>query len=132
VVFRGFVDDLSEECRSARIALIPEEVGGGFKLKTLDYIFCRVPVASVEAALNGIPSRLKSSFIVESDIGALLATIVTVIDDTDRLDQMQKRAFELAEGLFNWDANGRRFLDALDVAIADRPIERRLLKSARR
>src|SRR3569832_1918139 len=120
VVFRGFVDDLRDECRAARVALIPEEVGGGFKLKTLDYVFSRVPVASVEAALNGIPDRLKSHFIIESDIVALLATIVTVIDDIDRLDRMQKRAFEVAEESFDWDVNGRRLLAALMPAVANR------------
>lgn len=130
VVFRGFVDDLGGECLAARVALIPEEVGGGFKLKTLDYIFSRVPVASVEAALNGIPARLKAHFIVESDINALLATIVTVIDDSDRLDRMQKRAFEVAEGLFNWDTNARRLLEAL-TSIADRGIEQPWNPSAR-
>ena len=130
VVFRGFVDDLGEECRAARVALIPEEVGGGFKLKTLDYIFSRVPVASVEAALNGIPDRLKAHFIVESDIGALLRAIVKVIDDIDRLDRMQKRAFEVAEGLFNWDTNARRLLEAL-TSLADRESDKPWKPSAR-
>ncbi len=130
VVFRGFVDDLGEECRAARVALIPEEVGGGFKLKTLDYIFSRVPVASVEAALNGIPDRLKAHFIVESDIGALLRAIVKVIDDIDRLDRMQKRAFEVAEGLFNWDTNARRLLGAL-TSLADRESDKPWKPSAR-
>jgi glycosyltransferase involved in cell wall biosynthesis len=123
VVFRGFVGDLGEECQNTRIALIPEEVGGGFKLKTLDYIFSRVPVASVQAALNGIPDRLKSHFIIESDIAALLTKVVAVIDDIDRLDRMQKCAFELAEDLFNWNSNGRRFLEALTSAVAGRAIE---------
>jgi polysaccharide biosynthesis protein PslH len=132
VVFRGFVDDLSEECQNARVALVPEEVGGGFKLKTLDYIFCRVPVASVEAALNGIPDRLKSHFIVENDIRTLLTTIVTVIDDIDRLNRMQKQAFALAEHLFNWDANGRCFLEALTSAVAERPVELPGHRSVRR
>jgi glycosyltransferase involved in cell wall biosynthesis len=132
VVFRGFVDDLGAECRNARVALIPEEVGGGFKLKTLDYIFSRVPVASVEPALNGIPDRLKSHFIVEKDIEALLAAIVVAIDDIERLDRMQKRAFELAEDLFNWESNGRRFLQALTRAGADRGAERPDRQSALR
>jgi polysaccharide biosynthesis protein PslH len=131
VVFRGFVDDLSEECRNARIALIPEEVGGGFKLKTLDYIFSRVPVAAVKAALNGIPDGLQSHFIVENDIAALLATVVTVIDDIDHLDRMQKRAFELAENLFNWNSDGFRFVEALTSAIVEqRGYPRELSKSA--
>ena len=73
----------------ARIALVPEEIGGGFKLKILDYIFSRVPIAAVETALNGIPVQLQSQFVIESDISTLLATIVAVIDDIDRLNAMQ-------------------------------------------
>jgi polysaccharide biosynthesis protein PslH len=123
VVFRGFVDDLGEELRSARVALVPEEVGGGFKLKILDYIFSHVPIATIDSALNGIPSQLKPQFVIERDIPALLAAVVALIDDIDRLNAMQKRAFELAEGLFNWDVNGRRLLEALTAAAANRPVE---------
>jgi glycosyltransferase involved in cell wall biosynthesis len=125
VRFRGFVDDLGEEFRNARVALVPEEIGGGFKLKTLDYIFSRVPVGAVEAALGGIPSQLKSHFIVESSISKLLASVAAMIDDVSTLDGMQNRAFEVADGLFNWDANGRRLLDKLEFVRRGRPIEQR-------
>lgn len=113
VVFRGFVDDLSAELLKARVALVPEEIGGGFKLKILDYIFSRVPVAAVGVALNGIPRQLKSHFMVGSNIPELLATVVTAIDDVGRLDRMQRSAFDVAESMFDWDANGRRLLEAL-------------------
>jgi glycosyltransferase involved in cell wall biosynthesis len=116
VVFRGFVDDLSEEFRHARIALVPEAIGGGFKLKILDYIFSRVPVAAVEAALNGIPDELKRHFVVASSVDELLKKIVAAIDDLDRLNAMQNRAFELAEELFDWDVSGRRLLQVLQLA----------------
>jgi polysaccharide biosynthesis protein PslH len=113
VVFRGFVDDLSAEFLKARVALVPEEIGGGFKLKILDYIFSRVPVAALGVALNGIPHQLQSHFMIGNDIQELLATVVTAIDDVDRLDRMQRHAFKLAESMFDWDANGRRLLEAL-------------------
>jgi glycosyltransferase involved in cell wall biosynthesis len=120
VVFRGFLDDLGKEFRNVRIALVPEEIGGGFKLKILDYIFSRVPVAAVAAALNGIPDQLKTQFIVEDDIAKLMTGIVAAIDDVDRLDGMQNRAFELAENLFDWNTNGQRLLDALNCSAAAR------------
>jgi glycosyltransferase involved in cell wall biosynthesis len=123
VVFRGFVDDLSKEFLNARIALVPEAIGGGFKLKILDYIFSRVPVAAVEAALNGVPVQLKRHFIVESSVDELLRSIVTAIDDVERLDQMQNRAFERGEDLFDWDANGQRLLHALQLAATERGAE---------
>ena len=123
VVFRGFIEDLNEEFRNARIALVPEAIGGGFKLKVLDYIFARVPVAAVEPALNGIPDQLKRHFLVESSVDELLKSIVTAIDDVERLDRMQNRAFEVAEKLFDWDANGLRLLQALPLAATERGVE---------
>src|SRR5262249_34827114 len=39
VVLHGFVDDIQPHFANARIAVVPEEIGGGFKLKLLDYIF---------------------------------------------------------------------------------------------
>jgi glycosyltransferase involved in cell wall biosynthesis len=132
VVFRGFVDDLEEEFRCARVALVPEEIGGGFKLKILDYIFSHVPIAAVETALNGIPNQLKSQFVVGSDIPTLLAAIVAVIDDIDRLNAMQNGAFKLAENLFNWDVNGERFMAALGVIAAGHSDERLACRPIRR
>ena len=37
--FLGFVEDLETIFRSVRIGIVAERIGGGFKLKTLDYIF---------------------------------------------------------------------------------------------
>ncbi|WP_407158543.1 glycosyltransferase [Bradyrhizobium sp. STM 3557] len=126
VAFRGFVDDLGEEFRKARIALVPEEIGGGFKLKILDYIFSRVPVAAVETALSGIPAKLTSQFIVEHGINQLLTTVASMIDDVDALSAMQDHAFEVAEGLFNWDVNGSRLVEELARVRAQRPVEQPL------
>src|SRR5262245_8289740 len=115
--FRGFVDDLNREFQEARLALVPEETGGGFKLKTLDYIFGRVPVAAIASALNGIPARLKEQFVLADDLDALVERIVEIIDDTARLDALQNAAFALAEGTFDWDANGRRFGRAVEMIL---------------
>jgi glycosyltransferase involved in cell wall biosynthesis len=79
----------------------------------LDYIFGRVPIAAIESALKGIPERLKPEFLVAEDLSTLVRKIIETIDDTERLNLMQTRAFELAEDVFNWDVNGRRFLEEL-------------------
>jgi glycosyltransferase involved in cell wall biosynthesis len=115
VSFRGFVDDLNHELQNARIALVPEETGGGFKLKILDYIFGRVPVAAVESALNGIPDQLKSQFLTAKDLQGLVNRIVEAIDDTDRLNAMQNRAFAIAQDAFDWQTNGTRFVEAVQA-----------------
>lgn len=113
--FRGFVTDLGKEFQCARIALVPEETGGGFKLKTLDYIFNRIPVAAIDSALNGITEELKSNFIIANDLKDLVVQIVQTIDDLDRLNTMQRKAFSISEGLFDWDHNGRQLLNVVET-----------------
>src|SRR5205085_3085674 len=44
VRLHGFADALAPFMADARMALVPEAIGGGFKLKLLDYVFHRVPV----------------------------------------------------------------------------------------
>ncbi|MGJ4951795.1 glycosyltransferase [Bradyrhizobium sp. HKCCYLS20291] len=123
VAFRGFVDDLAEELSHARVALVPEEIGGGFKLKILDYIFSRVPVAAVEPALGGIPRRVKDHFLVEADVTELLQNVAAVIDDVGRLDHLQNGAFAEADGLFDWNLNGQRLLESLELILGESSLQ---------
>lgn len=118
VTFCGFVDDTGRELQNARVAIVPEETGGGFKLKILDYVFGRVPVAALASSLNGIPSQLKLQFMVARDLESLVTEIVETIDNTRRLNVMQNKAFALADGTFDWDANGTKFLKTVESELA--------------
>jgi polysaccharide biosynthesis protein PslH len=84
----------------------------------LDYIFGRVPVAAIDSALKGIPDRLKSHFLVADDLRGLVNKIVETIDDTNRLTAMQNQAFALAQDTFNWEINGRQFVEGVQAARA--------------
>jgi glycosyltransferase involved in cell wall biosynthesis len=53
--FLGFVEDLELIFRSVRIGIVAERTGGGFKPKTLDYIFNRVPIATIRGGIAGLP-----------------------------------------------------------------------------
>lgn len=52
--FHGFVEDVSVLFDQARIAIVPEMIGGGFKHKFLHYFFGRLPVATIDAAAAGL------------------------------------------------------------------------------
>ena len=64
-------------------------------------------MAAIDSALNELPDQLKAQFILANNLQASWTHFVEAIDDTERLDLMQKQAFALAEGMFDWDANGR-------------------------
>ena len=109
--FKGFVPDLQHCFDHARMGLVIEATGGGFKHKTLDYIFGRLPVAALEQALGGIPADVKEHFVVESRLDGLVRDVCLYIDDFCRLNAMQTGAFIAADDQFDWSANGKRLAD---------------------
>jgi len=113
VRFHGFVEDAASHLAAARIAVLAEPVGGGFKLKLLEYIFNRVPVASLEICASGLPESVRSHMLLAGDIKSLLMKIVAKIDNLDRLNAMQKGAFAAANEMFDWGNRGRTLLIAI-------------------
>ena len=104
--FEGFVTELGPFLAQARIAIVPELIGGGFKLKFLDYIFGRVPVATVDAAAAGLPARLREDLITSSDFAGLTSAIIEHIDRLEQLNRLQAAAFEQARSLYRWEDRG--------------------------
>lgn len=111
--FHGFVDDVSPLFASARIAVVPEVIGGGFKLKFLDYLFGRLPVASLGDAAAGLPESVRRTMTLRPDLGALVQAILAEIDDVAALDARQQQAYTLVETMYRWEDRGRELLETL-------------------
>jgi polysaccharide biosynthesis protein PslH len=111
--FHGFVDDMAPLLSQARLAVVPELIGGGFKLKFLDYFFSRIPVATLSGAAAGIPTALRQQLIEASDVRELVDKIVANIDQVDRLNELQDQAFHIARTLFRWEDRGVRLKHAI-------------------
>jgi glycosyltransferase involved in cell wall biosynthesis len=112
--FHGFVSDASSFLSSARMAVVPESIGGGFKLKFLDYIFGRVPVATVSQATAGLPAELQCAMLSSDGLSSLVRKIVSHVDCLDELNRMQESAFTIAKSQFKWSVRGERFRRAVD------------------
>lgn len=112
-VLHGFVDDPTPIYDRARIALVPEAIGGGFKLKFLDYIFQRLPVATLSDAVAGLQAELRQQMIQAPDHAALAHAVVARIDDAEALNAMQDNAYHQARSLFRWSDRGQALLTAL-------------------
>lgn len=109
----GFVDDLGAILDSARIAVVPEAIGGGFKLKFLDYVFGRVPVATLTHAAAGLPDEIRRVMLCRDSMEELALGIVQLVDNTARLNEMQEQAFRSAETMFRWSDRGIELLSAI-------------------
>jgi polysaccharide biosynthesis protein PslH len=112
--FHGFVDDIGPFFATSRMAVVPEVIGGGFKLKYLDYIFGRVPVATISDAAAGLPATVRANMLCRENLTQLVDGIVDAIDKPEKLNVMQKLAFAEARAHFQWQERGMRFRQALE------------------
>ena len=93
---------LKEVLDDARLALVLERLGSGFKLKTLDYIFFRVPIVAFPNAMAGSNLEPGVDYVGGKDLVDALLRAEGVIDDFSKLNTMQESANFKALNNFNW------------------------------
>lgn len=111
--FTGTVERVEPYVEDARLAIVPERNGGGFKLKVLDYIFNRIPILALRGSVAGVPLRHEESILLYPDQEALALGIAQAIDDVPRLDELQNAAFEACRHVFDWNSRGTQLLSAM-------------------
>lgn len=112
--FVGWVADAPAFLQTCRIGLVAEPLGGGFKLKTLDYVFSGVPVAAVRGSVAGLPLTHGTSMIEAPDHESLARATADVIDDAERLESMAAAAMALCTGEFTWSSRATTLRQTLD------------------
>lgn len=113
VEFVGRVPEMSPYLLDSRMGLIVEEFGGGFKLKTLEYLFHGLPLAGLVQAVEALPLESLRHLLLTPDVSSLLEAIIDLIDDVDRLNRMQREALAICQGAFRWEDRGRELFEAL-------------------
>ena len=116
----GFVDDPKPWLSSSRIGLMPDEIGGGFKHRYLNYIFGGLPVATIRSEAVGLPLDPDEAMIVGDTADQLVAEMVRSIDDLAALNRKRRLAFERCRHDFDWNVRGIALREAIASAIAGR------------
>lgn len=111
--FTGTVSSVTPHLDEARIAIVPERSGGGFKLKVLDYVFNRMPILALDGSVAGVPLRHQESVILFPDHQALARGALRAMDDLALLNRMQDRAYDCCREQFNWTARGHHLMSAM-------------------
>lgn len=111
--FHGFVKDVAGLFANARIAVVPEAIGGGFKLKFLDYFFGRVPVATLGHAAAGLAQELREQTLACDSLPELVETVIAHIDRLDELNRLQQRAFACSSARFTWHERAINLREAI-------------------
>ncbi|MEM1086030.1 MAG: glycosyltransferase [Verrucomicrobiota bacterium] len=111
--FDANVPSMEPFLKDARIGLIPEALGGGFKLKALDYIFRGLPLAAVEPALSGLPLTPGSGALAAATTEALAEAVSKRIDDLDFLNRAASEALSHCRDAFHWQERGEALAKVL-------------------
>ena len=115
--FLGFIDDPEPIFRNVRIGIVAERTGGGFKHKSLDYIFNRVPIAAISGSIAGLPLTPGLDYLSFESMRELAQGVAAVIDDIERLNSMQQAAYEKCNAGFDWSDRGRTLCNAIQQAV---------------
>ena len=112
VEFHAYVDDLQQLMHDSRLGIIYEPVGGGFKMKTLNYVFSGVPLMIFDGSAVGLgPVDQRSWHLRASNLNELVRKVVGVIDDPERLNELRQASIEQCDRVFGENAL-RDFRDA--------------------
>jgi glycosyltransferase involved in cell wall biosynthesis len=119
VDFTGPVPDVRPYMGQARLALVPDLLGG-FKLKALDYVFNRLPIFAMRIAVPGMALRDGDDIrLFDTHLG-LAQGVVAAIDDLPALNAQQQRAYASCNDRFDWGRIIRELFDGI-ADIKNRP-----------
>jgi hypothetical protein len=93
----GPVESIEDHLGGCRIGVIPEEEGGGFKLKALDYAYAGLPIFGLEIAMRGLPLQEGRSMRAFGTMEDLWTGIVAEIGNLPLLDQLRLDALATFE-----------------------------------
>lgn len=111
----GFVEDLEALFASARVGVIADTTGGGFKLRLLTQVFQRLPIVGLAEAIDGLPTTEGTGYLSAANLEQLVTLMCNVIDDTDRLNELHRAAFDACAAHFSWAARGEKLLAAVST-----------------
>lgn len=97
VEITGPVQRIEDHLDGCRIGVIPEEEGGGFKLKALDYAYAGLPIFGLEKAMRGLPLREGVSMRAFRTMDDLWAGIIAQQEDLQMLYALRRNALETFE-----------------------------------
>jgi glycosyltransferase involved in cell wall biosynthesis len=114
----GYVERPADFFGRARLAIVAEPIGGGFKMKLLDYVFHRVPVLALDSCTVGLPPEIKDAIFVAPTLAGVINRVPEIIDDLAALNRSQRAAAQAAKNLFRWEDRGAALSRAICEAQA--------------
>ncbi|MFY0312721.1 glycosyltransferase [Leisingera sp. D0M16] len=115
----GFVEDLDALFASARMGIIADTTGGGFKLRLLTQVFRRLPIIGLKGAISGLPSAQGAGYLGAPGLQELVDLVIATADDDACLNRLHETAFSDCAAAFSWQARAEALARAMTGGTQD-------------
>lgn len=103
VIVVGEVDDLEQELRSAKIAVVPLRYGGGTRIKVLEAFAHGIPVVSTSIGCEGLEAVDGRHLLVADKPQEFAGACVRLLQDAELRRALTAAAHELYTARYAWD-----------------------------
>lgn len=103
ITITGEVADVRQFVADADICIVPLRIGGGTRLKILEYFAMHKPVISTSIGVEGIDVVNKEHLIIEDDISKFPDRIVELLANKKLQQKMVANSYKLVQEKYSWD-----------------------------
>ena len=95
VFVSGYVESVSPFYQEAEVALIPEQSGGGFKLKIAEAVQYHVPIVAIRGSVTDKQMKNGVHFVEADDFEDLLTKGIELMEDRVKQEVLVKNSLKL-------------------------------------
>ncbi|MCZ7557218.1 MAG: glycosyltransferase family 4 protein [Bacteroidia bacterium] len=117
---RGFVEDLSGLLASSTVLAVPLRVGGGMRIKLLEYFARAKAVVSTSIGAEGNLGRDGAHLLIADDAEDFAAATLRLLHDPQLRRRLGAAARKLTEEVYSWEVIGRSFVQCYHNALGER------------
>ena len=116
----GFLPDLQPLLDDACLDIVPLFVGGGMRVKILDYMAQGIPVVSTHVGAEGISDGHDGALLIADSAEDFAVQIRALLRQPGLRDTLRQTAYRLCTENYSWDAICSRVLDAYASQLAEK------------
>ncbi|NJD23521.1 MAG: glycosyltransferase [Melioribacter sp.] len=103
VVIKGWVEDIREYYKQAKIFLAPMQIGTGLQNKLLQAMTMKIPCVTSELTKKGIVSSGENIMLVANTPQEYVDQILKLLSDQKYADEIAELGFKYAKTHFDWE-----------------------------
>lgn len=120
VTVHGFVQDLAPITNAAHLAVVPLQVGGGMRVKILDYWALGIPVLATRVGAEGLDGDSPAVVDLADDPQDFAKAIARLASEPQRRHGLRVAAFRKVSAHYGWPALVDGLVDRYGAMLAQR------------